>query len=234
MNAFEAGNRGYKHKNLLFWLGMVSSLVTSIKREDRILDLGCGYGLFLPLLYEIYPFHRGVGIDFDIESINIARRNLADRGVNWPIEYFHSDEIQNQMLTESFDVIFGQEIIWWNNDLDQLAKKVFQLLKQNGKGYFTMGSHPEHPHWEKRRQQMLTNGIKSYTWSIDEVAEAFTKAGFSVGLRRLPIDGFFMYHPKATIESAGSLYSLVQTTTECKMLFYFGKHEPVRQTHTIR
>ena len=37
-----------------------------------------------------------------------------------------------------------------------------------------------------------------------------------------------MYHPEATPASTtSSLYELVQTTSECKMLFYFGKHQTV-------
>ena len=232
MNAFEAGRRGYKHKNLLFWLGMINSLVTPVTREDHVLDLGCGHGLFLPLLYEIQPFKEGVGIDTDHESIEIARRRTAEQGAAWPIRYVHADDVQG--ATETYDVVFGQEVIWWNADLAVLARQTYALLKPGGRCYFTMGSHPQNPLWERRRERMARDGIQSYSWTIDDVARAFTDVGFAVGLRRVPIDGFFMYHPEATIESAGSLYDLVQATTETKMLFYFGKHGPVERAATLR
>jgi len=234
MDIFEAGRRGYKHKNLLFWMGMLNSLVTPVKPKDCVLDFGCGHGLFLPLLFEMQPFHRGIGIDLDRESINLACQRLTERGANWPIEYVHTDQARHMPLSEYFDVIFAQEVLWYNQNLSDLANYIFNLLKPGGRAYFTMGSHPQHPLWERRQKNMLTDGIHSHSWTIDEVAKAFTDAGFSVGLRRLPIDGFFMYHPEAIAESSGSLYDLVQATTECKMLFYFGKHEPVERAITIR
>src|SRR5712691_920861 len=148
MNAFEAGRRGYTHKNLMFWLATLESLVTPVQPSDRVLDFGCGHGLFLPLLFEIQPFLEGVGLDQDQESIDIARRLFADRMVSWPIQYFHTSEAADNGLSGTFDVIFGHEIIWFNADLAALAARTFQLLKPGGRCYFTMGSHPQNPLWE--------------------------------------------------------------------------------------
>ena len=71
MDIFEAASRGYKHKNLLFWAGMLRSLAAPINRTDLVLDFGCGHGLFLQLLYEFHPYAEGVGMDRDWESINV-------------------------------------------------------------------------------------------------------------------------------------------------------------------
>jgi len=106
MNAFEAGRRGYTHKNLLFWLATLESLVTPVQPSDRVLDFGCGHGVFLPLLYEIQPYLEGVGLDQDQESIDIARRLFGERRVSWPIQYFHTSEAADNGLSGTFDVIF--------------------------------------------------------------------------------------------------------------------------------
>jgi hypothetical protein len=81
---------------------------------------------------------------------------------------------------------------------------------------------------------MEAAGVVTHTWSIDQVARDFSNVGFSVGVRRLPIDGFLMYHPEGTPADSRSLYELVQTTAECKMLFYFGKHEPVERPDRLQ
>ena len=35
MDIFEAASRGYKHKNLIFWVGMLRSLTAPINVTDR-------------------------------------------------------------------------------------------------------------------------------------------------------------------------------------------------------
>lgn len=81
---------------------------------------------------------------------------------------------------------------------------------------------------------MDAEGRATHTWTIDQVAEAFSGVGFAVGVRRLPIEGFIMYHPETTPVESRSLSELVQTTSECKMLFYFGKHEPVARPSRLQ
>ena len=97
-----------------------------------------------------------------------------------------------------------------------------------------MGSHPDNPLWSYRREKMEAAGMTVHTWSVDQVAKEFSSVGFAVGVRRLPIDGFIMYHPESTPADSRSLYELVQTTTECKMLFYFGKHDPVQRPDRLQ
>ena len=234
MNIFEAASRGYKHKNLLFWVGMLRSLAAPINPTDRVLDFGCGHGLFLQFLYEFYPYADSVGIDRDFESISRARVLLSERKVEWPISYLHSDDVISSSLNEAFDHIFCQEILWMNADLQVLAKELFSMLKPGGRCYCTMGSHIDNPLWPYRREKMEADGMTVHTWSVDQVAKEFAGVGFAVGVRRLPIDGFIMYHPESTPAYSRSLYELAQTTAECKILFYFGKHEPVQQPNRLQ
>jgi SAM-dependent methyltransferase len=208
-------------------MGMLRSLAAPVTPGDRVLDFGCGYGLFLQLLYEIHPFAEGVGVDRDRESVDRATAALANKHPDWPIRYLRSDQFAGAEYAEGFDHIFAQEILWMNADLAALASELFALLKPDGRCYCTMGSHADNPLWPHRRERMERDGETTYTWSVDQVGDVFSKAGFAVGVRRLPIEGFIMYHPEATPVESRSLYELVQTTSECKMLFYFGKHAPV-------
>jgi len=233
LDIFEAGRRGYRHKNLIFWMGIIRSMVMPIDRNDAVLDLGCGQGYFLQLLYEESAFGRGVGVERDPEALAFARHHFAERRRSWPITYLSPEELDASGSDGSFDVIFAQEILWLN-ELMPLARQVFQLLGEGGRAYFTMGSHTDNPLWPRRRAMMEALGYPIYTHSIDDVARAFSAAGFAVGVRRLPIDGFVMYHPEETPERAGSLSELVRTTSEEKMLFYFGKGGEVLRPRTLQ
>ena len=229
MRQAEAVRRGYRHKNLLFWLGMIDALMDPVLPTDRVLDWGCGHGLFLQLLYDLCPFRRGVGVDRDPEALAIARESIASRHPDWPIRYVSAEEYAGPPDEEPADVIFCQEILWMNADLPALAATLHRHLRDDGCAYATMGSHADNPLWEHRRGRMEAEGIPTHTYTVDEVARVFTSAGFAVGLRRLPVDGFLMYHPEETPASSRSLLEVVQTTAECKMLFYFGKHQPVHR-----
>lgn len=234
MDIFEAGRRGYRHKNLLFWMGILRSLAAPVTPRDRVLDFGCGHGLFLQLLFEMYPFADGVGVDRDRESVDRATASLAARRPPWPIRYVRSERFAAEADAGLFDHIFAQEVLWMNADLPALARDLFSLLRLGGRCYCTMGSHADNPLWPHRRERMEADGKTTHTWTVDQVAEAFAGAGFAVGVRRLPVEGFVMYHPEDTPAGSRSLYELVQTTSECKMLFYFGRHEPVARPSRLQ
>lgn len=234
MEAFEASLRGYKHKNLIFWLGMLKSIVKPITKEHLILDYGCGQGLFLQLLYENYPYKKGIGFDRDKNSIDTAKTFLYERHEDWPIKYFDNDSFIPEDFQGVFDYIFCQEILWMNNDIEKLANEIYSLLKPNGCCYCTIGSHDQNPLWNFRKEKMEKEGMVTNTWNINEIAKIFSASGFAVGMRRLPIDGFIMYHPEFTEEHSNSFYELVKTSYENKMLFYFGKGDNVIKPKTLQ
>jgi SAM-dependent methyltransferase len=234
MTQAEAVRRGYRHKNLLFWLGMLDALMDPVLPADRVVDWGCGHGLFLRLLYEVSPYRAGTGVERDPDALDTARRGLAAAHPEWPISYRTPDEYEALPGREPADVIFCQEILWMNRDLPALAATLHRHLRDGGCAYATVGSHPGNPLWAHRRGLIEAGGTETHSHTLDEVASAFSTAGFAVGLRRLPIPGFLMYHPDDTPRNARSLGELVETTTEHKMLFYFGKGEAVTRAATLQ
>jgi SAM-dependent methyltransferase len=234
MKIYEASQRGYKHKNLIFWLAMIKSLSRPLGRDDVILDFGCGSGLFLQLLYESSQYGHGYGIDLDASAIADANAHLKQRD-GFPILYRKIslvDVLQQQPLIK-FDAIFCQEVFWMNEDLYSIACTLHALLKPGGRCYCTVGCHAENPLWSFRKDRLEVEGCEPYTHHLDEIARIFSAAGFAVGMRRLPLDGFIMFHPDATILNAGSFSKLVATTYDHKMLFYFGKTEQVAKPENI-
>src|SRR3984893_8579990 len=50
--------------------------------EGRILDVGCGFGLFAAYFGQTHPRRRIVGVDPDARRIGIARHVAASLGLN--------------------------------------------------------------------------------------------------------------------------------------------------------
>lgn len=234
MKIYEASQRGYKHKNLIFWLAMIESLSRPIERDDTVLDFGCGSGLFLQLLYECGQYGHGFGIDTDAGAIEDAVRHLGQRG-SFPITYQQAtpQHMLRRFQPAFFDMIFCQEVLWMNQQLRPIADTLFQLLKPGGSCYCTVGCHADNPLWLFRKDRLEAEGHESHTHHLDEIAQVFSAAGFVVGMRRLPLDGFIMFHPQATALNAGSFSKLVSTTYEHKMLFYFGKTDQIGKPESI-
>ncbi|MFP5254199.1 MAG: SAM-dependent methyltransferase, partial [Actinomycetes bacterium] len=55
--------------------------VVADRRPEHVLDVGCGAGRQLATMLESAPGARGVGIELDPESADLACRHLTDRGV---------------------------------------------------------------------------------------------------------------------------------------------------------
>lgn len=214
------------HKNLIFWISMIKeSLKVLPKNSERtILDFGCGDGKFLHLYKMIDSFKIGYGVEIDDSLLKEANK-IKTSDINY-VKY--SQEFLDSKKN-FFDVIYSQEVLYTIKDLKSHAKEIFNILKPDSYYFATMGSHIQNPLWSLRRAKIrkdFNNGKShyyAYDYSLDEVASIFYEVGFEVGLKRLPLDYFVVYHPKLTREFSSSFYDLAKVTEEEKMLFLFWK-----------
>lgn len=61
-------------------LPLVPGLTDALQRGIRILDVGCGRGLIILRLAELYPHSRFLGLDLSDEAIAFARGEATRRG----------------------------------------------------------------------------------------------------------------------------------------------------------
>lgn len=208
--------------NLPFWISMIkeSQKVLKPNKKKSILDFGCGDGKFLQLFDLMDDLDSGLGLELNKDLIKKAEQKNS----NISIQYKHYEKDVLDKYDKYFDAVYSQEVIYTIKDLKIHAQKIFNSLKNGGFYFSTMGSHIDNPLWSKRRK-IIRDEEKyyAYDYSVEEVAEVFYSVGFEIGVKRLPVEYFLVYHPEMTKEFSNSLLDLVDTTYENKMLFSFWK-----------
>jgi ubiquinone/menaquinone biosynthesis C-methylase UbiE len=79
--------------------------VLAIKKERRLLDVGCGGGQSAIRLKEIYPHLQIVGIDLSADQIARARQRTQRRG--YEIQFEVADAQRLPFPDASFDVVYS-------------------------------------------------------------------------------------------------------------------------------
>jgi ubiquinone/menaquinone biosynthesis C-methylase UbiE len=123
-------------KNKLFWnefleMPATLSLLKNI-RNKRILDLGCGSGIYAKLLKS-----RGAqvyGIDISSKMIDIARANV--KGADFRVGSVYNLPYK----TGYFDVVVSAFVVEHFTELDAAFKEIRRVLKKNGFFVFSIGN----------------------------------------------------------------------------------------------
>ncbi len=208
--------------NLPFWISMIKESQKVLKPDTtkNVLDFGCGDGKFLQIFDLMDNLKNGLGVELDENLIHKAKQKNKNPSIKYTL--YTSDLLQNQ--PDYFDAVYSQEAIYTIQDLKNHAQIIFSALKKGGFYFSTMGSHIENPLWSKRRKIIREEEkYTAYDYSIEEVAEIFYAVGFEVGIKRLPVEYFLVYHPEITKNFSNSLLDLTNTTYKNKMLFSFWK-----------
>lgn len=130
-----------------------------LEKPGRILDLGCGPGLYLKRLAQMG--HQGKGIDFSPASIAYARSSAADL----PLEYREAD-LRQADFGSGYDLvmfIFGELNVFKPEDARLILAKVFAALKPGGRLLLEVSSfeslHREvgEPGWYSSRQGLFSD-----------------------------------------------------------------------------
>lgn len=167
------------------WRRMVDVSVPHDLSASTVLDYGCNQGGFLRLLYDTHPFKSAVGIDIARESVGRAEMLKGHR----PIDY----KVANAAATlgRTFDFAFSHEVLYLLPDLAAHAADMKAALRPGGAYVAAMGCHTGSdvwPHW--RKLIVDTSSIPVHDHSLEDVARAFSAAGFTVGVRPLALDAF--------------------------------------------
>ena len=103
-----------------------------LKRSYRILDVGCGTATLIILIKKTQPESEVVGLDGDLEILEIAKSKTAKAGFSIRLDYGMAFELPYP--SDSFDRVFSSMVLHHLTRENKLrsVKEMFRVLKSNG------------------------------------------------------------------------------------------------------
>jgi 2-polyprenyl-3-methyl-5-hydroxy-6-metoxy-1,4-benzoquinol methylase len=114
-------------------LPLVPGLTDSLQRGIRVLDLGCGRGLIMMRLAELYPKSRFVGLDLSEEAIVFARDEAARRSLrNIKFSALDLSDFDQTAQPEAFDFVTTFDAIHDQAQPLNVLQGIHKTLKPTG------------------------------------------------------------------------------------------------------
>lgn len=132
-------NLSYHYKIKRQWLLKIISDFSQNKKKDtfklKLLDAGCGNGLYLIDIVETLVNIDGVGVDLTEEMVDVARKRALHLKGNY--EWIHidleNDDYQAKLGERQFDMIMMNGVVCYFKNIPNVLTALRNLLKQDGK-----------------------------------------------------------------------------------------------------
>lgn len=103
-------------------------------KPKKILDLGMGTGFITSQIAQKYPEAEVFGIDFAENMLKEAQKNILANNIN----LICADLAHLPIEENSVDLIFSNFTFQWSDNLTDLFKQCYKLLKTNGLIFFSI------------------------------------------------------------------------------------------------
>ncbi len=117
-----------------YYIQSASELLKSVKlkKNSKIVDMGCGTGALTQQLLRKYPKISILGIDLSKEMLTYYRKNLLRQIKRGQIKVVNRNAEQIDRYTdEKYDTIFIASALW-DMELELLFKNISKILNKNG------------------------------------------------------------------------------------------------------
>jgi ubiquinone/menaquinone biosynthesis C-methylase UbiE len=125
--------------------GRAQAILAVIKPTDRVLEVGCGKGRFLNLVYNVYPDADCTGIDISPSLLDQVPQGIQT--IQGAAEALRSPD-------DSFDVVFAVEAIEHSANAEAAVNEMIRVTRPGG-WVLVIDKHKEHwgrldcPVWER-------------------------------------------------------------------------------------
>lgn len=105
-------------------------LLSSLGEEGfgRILEIGCGTGIYTDILRKRYPDAEITAVDISENMLNIAKKKLSSHNIS-----FVNTDAEKLGAIEKADLITSNATLQWFSDLDSSFKSFADKLRPGGK-----------------------------------------------------------------------------------------------------
>jgi ubiquinone/menaquinone biosynthesis C-methylase UbiE len=100
-----------------------------ISKDNKILEIGCGTGLFTGKIMELSGSKDVIAIDISPELLELAQKNHPDA------VFKLGDAMNLDFNDNSFDVVFGSSVLH-HLDMEKTCKEILRVLKPGGRLVF--------------------------------------------------------------------------------------------------
>ncbi len=189
-----------------FFRSFVSDTVAG-KGALRILEIGCGSGVYLHDAYEANPGVSGIGIDMDRAVVEQARRNLAGWGIGDRFTIVDGDiRVPPAGLSGSFDLITMYNLIYYfkTGERPALIRSVRSMLSPGGRVALVSNVQGEPKDVSSSHLNLVTSLTEGCTPlpALNEVKSLLRDSGFEqIKVTRL-IPGIALYGVLATAKAS--------------------------------
>jgi cyclopropane fatty-acyl-phospholipid synthase-like methyltransferase len=162
-----------------------------VPRAGRVLDLGCGHGLFSLYLAARSPERRVTGVDIDGDKLVSARRAAAAAGLD--VDF--AEAVGGRVPEGPWDAITVVDILYLLGPERALALVAEAAAALAPGGVLLVKEMAEEPRWKyelARAQELvatrvirITEGDEVAIVPPDDIAAAMATAGLEVSRRRL-------------------------------------------------
>lgn len=149
-------------------------------RDDRVVDLGCGWGTFDFALAD--RVGEIVGVDFSERSVDLCRRQLEENPKD-NVRFLCADAGDTGLDAASFDVALAADLFehLYPDDSARVAREAYRLLRPGGR-FVTWTPHRGHIlEVLKNRDIILKRDVSHVDYkSMDAMKRLLTDAGFEI------------------------------------------------------
>lgn len=154
--------------------------------EDRVLDCGCGDGLYLKTISGLVKCAI-VGFDLNRDSLELAYGFI--RGSHIPL--VQGNICSLPFKNDSFDKIFSSEVLEHVPDDLCALRNIYKVLKVGGKLIITVPNHKYPFLWDP------------LNWLLERISGKHVKSGFWAGIWNMHLRLYSAEEIEAQVEKAG-------------------------------